>query len=192
MAIGTNDKVIMLPDVLDKLAEDSGIDNLYLSKQSAKDLIVENIPTYFDYIIVMSCTLVSNERRLIEAITTIFDVQLDSAKYYDTDQKHVFIIGVNFKDETRHINIQKVYEKLKDNFNRALVNGFINIEIYSYPSLFCHPNNHIEVEKSVFQEIVSQNMPLRKTFLDAIVPITMVEHRESSILIVNLKELHFK
>lgn len=45
MAIGTNDKVIMIPNVLDKLAEDSGIDNFYLSKQSAKDLIIENIPS---------------------------------------------------------------------------------------------------------------------------------------------------
>jgi len=44
-AIGTNDKVIMIPNVLDKLAEDSGIDNFYLSKQSAKDLIIENIPS---------------------------------------------------------------------------------------------------------------------------------------------------
>ena len=58
MAIGTNDEVIMIPNVLDKLANkflnsskklewffNTPVEIEAIKKQSAKDLIIENIPS---------------------------------------------------------------------------------------------------------------------------------------------------
>ena len=175
---------------MDEFADERKQKNNSISSKSPKDKIIGEKPAYYDYLLVLSCTLVPNELRLIDAVTCIFDVVLDDADSYNTDQEHVFVIGINYEDETLHVNSQKVYNKLTKYFNKALVNGFIDIRIYRYPSFFCHPDNHIEVEECVYQETVSQNMPLQKSIVSAIMSIKGIGHVEPSILKIDSKVLH--
>ena len=112
---------------------------------------IDEIPTYYDYLLILTFNLVRDENKVAETIAYIFDSVLDGADLYETSLEHVFLVGINFKEESPRCSMQMVFNKLKKYSDAALVNGFVDILVYRYPSLFCVPNNHVKVEKIVFK-----------------------------------------
>ena len=145
----------MRPDFLDDFAEKRMKINKSISNKSAQEKLMDEIPTYYDYLLVLTFNLVRDENKVAETIAYIFDSVLDGADLYETNLEHVFLVGINFKEKSPRCSMQMVFNKLRKYSDAALVNGFVDILVYRYPSLFCVPDNHVKVEKIVFKDCFS-------------------------------------
>lgn len=179
----------MKPDFLDDFAEKRMKINKSISNKSAQEKLMDEIPTYYDYLLVLTFNLVRDENKVAETIAYIFDSVLDGADLYETNLEHVFLVGINFKEESPRCSMQMVFNKLRKYSDAALVNGFVDILVYRYPSLFCVPDNHVKVEKIVFKDCFSKNKPLRNSIVGAIAPINDIGHSEECTLTLNSQEI---
>lgn len=127
--------------------------------------LANQAPLPKDFVIVFTFNSVADELKCMEYATQVLDTYTKEAQLFHTEIEHVYVVAVNFKEEIRRGDMDKLYSLIGDNLPKLIGNGDILIQSYYRCDIYLNTDRTIKSERCVLNIHVNKDTPLDKDFV---------------------------